>query len=391
MMMLKIFKKISFLIALFAIATIFKACSGPASAPPPPIELPSPAVLKFVSYEGLQIDLTKISPTGPLLNVNKALPVGSNATYHIKLGPIFFNTFFDEVFIYVIAGIEQLEIPTIDAATEAPTTRYETDITFENVGNYLTGLTNVKLDFGVFDYDNDGVDEECSGNAAQTPICVRCWLDNKSFLAGVFVEPPVYSTDPVLPDKIGKGKFKIKVEKTKGFDGVFAYEYEGKESENIKRVEYFFRLDRNYIIPVVIGSLKGIVEWDGHSLLSKIGPNESAFKNLNVNSQIDGSIYYDNLYFKNTDLRYLGQFVEGYDFWGGNVFMDVQESNLGFDPFPFDETDICARISTGLTVEVSNCNDVGGYNIRTVGLDYISVLTTQDVAFPTDFPTNPPF
>ena len=100
------------LIILFLIPFVYNGCGGnPAAAPSFPAEIP--AVLKFVSYDGLKISADTISPSAGV-SVNKStLPLTSDATDYIQVGPILFKSF-DEIFYLTINNIQSKLLDVIN-------------------------------------------------------------------------------------------------------------------------------------------------------------------------------------------------------------------------------------------------------------------------------------
>jgi len=366
------------------------ACSGPAAAPPPPIELPAPAVLKFVSYQGLQVDLTLIGGTPSVFKtvvsgktvVDPATISGADMLDLIEYGPYFFNTFIDNFFAYAINGIQELNIPINELNA-----RCKEDVTFSISSGFLAGQQNVALDFSPFDYNKNGslADENCSGNTGVFPVCVRLWLGGAPFIAGIFDVAPVYSTDPIIPNTLGKGRFKIYVPEMENTEFLTAYGYEQPDGVVQKDIEYFFQLNPlgGFMTEDIIFTL-----WNGHSALSQVGPNDTAFKSIRFSTQISdfGGIV---LPFGDLGMDYIGQLVQGVDLWGGAV-------NLSADIFisaeiPDGKIEIiptCAVASTGVVVDSTLCNEVGGDHVNILPATpppFIAPLQDSDVALPDGF------
>jgi hypothetical protein len=434
-----------------------------------------PAILKFVNYPGLQIDLTAISSSGPSAQISKAtvLPqknIGDDVTGLVTFGPDFFNMFIDEFFVMATNGIHEIGIPTSDPLDKSkPRTCFTDTVTFSAATGILNGTHEVKLDFQAFDFDNDGVKEDCSGNAKEPPICVRFWLGMgetaKPFIAGVFERPPIYldkceesycpagrvcedtdcveqvctcsqyvldeldkiknisitnpkcddgycanhadatcTCDENFKDKpiiVGEGRFKIRAwDIEEGFNLLTRYNYNEKHPENTDTEAKKYEKDVEYLFHIwpsgsSFGQISGfdIEKFDGHSALSQVGPQKSAFKSLNISTQIEGEVED----YKDIDLNYIGQYVEGQDFWGGKLLADffLKETN---EEYIIDEPSICAsplpRDGRSLVVDESNCQSVGGdkIDIRARDVPFVSPLKDPyaDVAFPTDFPETPP-
>ena len=384
--------KILVLLLIIGIISLSQAgCPSPAGPPATPIELPT--VLKFVSYQGLQVDLNAISAQmqgGAQTLGSKAIEfsypnptqlpqkqLGDDVSLLITFGPDFFNTF-DNFFVQTINGIQQIEVP-IDKTR----TCFKGSISLSS--GYLSGRHDVILDFAPFDFDNDGAIENCTGNTGELPICVRFWLGGGRFIAGVFESLPIYAgkcEDNYCPAEeyctcsqyvinelgkfnksisncdanycanhprttctcdtnildtpilIGEGRFKVLAKGLEsagigmGFDLLTKYKYEQlfAEEKEKKDVDYFFQIRP---ADITSGHIDGfnIEGFDGHSELSQIGPKESAFTTLNINTQLQGEFQTDVGSLKDIDLNYIGQFIEGVNFWGGNIKADFLGPN----------------------------------------------------------------
>jgi hypothetical protein len=374
------------------------SCGGPASAPAPQIELPSPAILKFVGYQSLAVDLTTLQNAGAQANasLSKTYPVGTDLSDIIPLGPIFFSTFEELVFQSALAGLEELTIPTKDATTGTPTTRFTAlQFSFSSASGALSGKQDVKIDFAPFDYDGKGTGLDCSGNALTPPICVRFWLGGARFLAGIFDTPPVYTQETdVVPLTLGSGKFKVIVRGVEGFNANFAYHYEDVAQVTAgKIVRHWFSIKRD-VGAVLAPEMAYVDKWYGHAEIGQAGSGNGAFKGINFTTEILGMIpIVLNVTIKDVQERYIGQFVEGYDFWGGSVLADFDIVSGEFSlPPPYEQTDNCASISTALEVELANCDLVGGFPLRTTGMEYVVPATDADVDISeAAFPLTAPF
>jgi hypothetical protein len=371
-----------------AVLPLVKAACGSASAPAPLAEVPVPAVLKFVDSSDLAIDLAAISPP-----TTKAVSVRN----FIEYGPLYFNNFIDQFFSPALTGIKQLGIPTCVDETKTPPCTYRTTFAIDNFtfsatsGPLAGGAHSVKIDFANFDYNNSGsaTDEGCSGNAAKAPICVRFWLDGKSFIAGVFDVPPTYASDATTLTKLGSGRFKMHVADYQGFESYFAYKYGvPTTSAASKEIEYFFETkkipDSPNAVPRGTYDFFEFGTWDGHSKLSQVGPDATAFKSLNFWSQLLG----EDFGTEGLLLKYIGQYIEGGGYWSGSfVFEGNTLGGTGVSPAAMPN--ICATLLDGFTVlPPTPCSDLG---ILVGTTPFVSAFQPSDVAWPTDFPASPTF
>ncbi len=86
------------------------------------------------------------------------------------------------------------------------------------------------------------------------------------------------------------------------------------------------------------------------------------------------------------ELYYLGQFIEGQDYWSGSIDADPFYGMI-INELTF--TDVCAVISTGdPAADPGICQDLG---ISVAGIPFVAPTTDADVAYPPDFPALPTF
>jgi hypothetical protein len=364
---------------------LFQPGCGGASGPAPPAEIPTP--LKFVSFEGLKVDLTAINPVTPSADISatKALPPGTDVIDLITFGPGFFDSFVTEIFQPAITGIQEIVVPGTTSRT-----CYANTVAFSKATGRLEGTHNVKLDFSKFDYNESGSadDDGCSGNSRNPPICVRFWVDDRPYLAGIFRTPPTYGTDPDIPTTLGEGDFKIITTDLGAIDYLTHYRY-GQPADQEKDTEYWFRiLNARGLFPI-LGRDLTLEKFEGHSALKQVGPAESAFKSLNISTQWQGQLFL----FDDADINYIGQFVQGVNFWGGSV--NETTSVLGTSAV-IDERDICASLPpvapTGIVVAPELCQITPEINLLPGDTPFVSKVVTADVAFPSAeiFPDAPP-
>ena len=383
---------LKYLFLLLAIASMLlfqNGCGGKtseATAVPVPIEIPAPAVLKFVSYGGLNIDVTSIStsvlePSKLLLQAFDKASGGSNVLPYIELGPDYWIQFVDMFFKPVLTGIQKFDIPI-----SKDTTTFSTTV---DLGGAFPGLRSVKIDFARFDYNGNRLDDDCSGNTAELPICVRFWLSDekgenyKRFIGGVFESYPYYVSSADVPDVIGQGDFKLFVDCFDGYQSFFAYNYSDKPEENSKQIEYFFQTlaDTKCEKPVCTGwfcDLFSFDEWDSHSSLSQtIGAKGSVFKSLNLRAQI----YYPVATEFAEDISYIGQFIEGGGLWSGTVMFRGEYHDR---PAGMGIANVCATLPAGTVTFPDDCLAVGPDRFRILigETPIIRPWQPTDTAFP---------
>lgn len=335
------------------IPALIVGCGGsPAGPPAPPAEIPLPVVLKFVPYEDIRINLSTISAaSGTSINVYQAVGAGGEYSEAISFGPTWLSEF-ETFFISVTDGLNELEIPLSEETT-----------TFQSAAIIGPQGGLAKIDFGDFDLDGDGTTEGCSGHTATLPVCARVWLNETRYLAWVFYEYAVEGNP-------GKSNFKIYTSEEEVDLISAAINFDHRDPEN-KSTE---------VRALAEGLAAGDDKFDAlqHALVLQIGPDESALKRLNMSNSaiMSGVPWYSNLY--------LGQFIEGEDFWSGSF--------AGDNVFEFELAqfaDVCARISTGNAAEDPNICDALGISVA--GIPFIDSLDIADVAMPPDFPETPTF
>ena len=179
----KLLKLIIVAIAIGTLPFIVSTCTSRSTPTTFGAEIPTPVTLRFVEPTDARIDFTSIKQPGASASTSKVVNIGDDVTDLIDAGPLFFDDVIDGFLVPATESISDLAIPT-----DVNTTHFETSIIFSTTTGYLAGLHDVIIDFGDFDYDNDGATEQCSGNNAQLPVCVRFWLDNERYLAWVFEE-----------------------------------------------------------------------------------------------------------------------------------------------------------------------------------------------------------
>ncbi len=340
------------LLALAALPLIFVACGSPAGVPSPPVEMPSPIVLKFVEPSAIHIDFSTISAaTAGSVNVYDA--VGSGGTYSqaIAEGPALLAETENGI-ATLLTGIGALEIPVSATTT-----------TFEGVIPACNGTAScaAKLDFGDFDLDGVGGTEGCSGHTAALPVCARMWLDGTRFMAWVFDTYPA-------ADNPGKSRFKVFQTSADGDEYVSAISFDHRDPLN-KFTELFFR-GIFVEAPNTYTSMR-------HIEAVQVGAADSALKRLNLRDEIFVNAAPDPM-----DFLYLGQFKEGENYWSGSV----DDNKYGvFGEF----TDVCAAISSGnAAADPTICDTLG---IGVAGIDFTRAAVDADFIVPIEFPEVPTF
>ena len=270
----------------------------------------------------------------------EALRIGQDVSAQIAVLQVAvssFNGFLDDA----LKPLAPLLIPT-----DAGVTHYQNTFFVDNV------LASIKIDFSSFDYDNDGVSENCSGHTAALPICYRIWVGDEKRTAGIFETYPT-------TDNPGKGRFKgVPIGNIEGLIGVI---YDHSDPLN-KTTEIFTGDQPSNDDPQNLEFSEA-----GHGLLTQTGEASSAEKT--VNFSFEGSGFID---------RQIGRFREDSD------FLSFSRDLSGIEQESY--TAACASISTRIVVENDNCSaiDVGG-------IPFVDFLTNDQVLPPDDFPDAPTF
>lgn len=326
-------KRMRFLILL---ALMFVgACSGlnPAAPPAPPAEVP--AALRFPGDVG--IDISKVDDSA---SDAAAITVGTPAntqkerfTQSYRAVRLILNS--------VLGPLSEIEIPIgLDVRT------FET-VFFDDKGV----IRNLKISFDDFDFNQDGLNEGCSGHTAALPICYRIWVNDSPKLAGLFETYP-------LPENPGKGRFKGSLLSDK--EGVLGAIYDHRDSENI--LTELFAGER-------VNALTGELFDVGHVVATQVGPPATAVKTLNI------------AFLNQSDLEnQVGRFREDREL----LSLSLESSKEPDNNF----TAACIDLSDTLFVEEAVCED-SGINVRDI--DFTDPPTIDDVLLPPDAVLPPPF
>jgi len=291
--------------------------------------------LRFPSDVG--IDISKVdSPAGGAA----ALSVGDPANSQVER----FSSAYRSVKFFldsVLGPLSEIEIPIgFDVRT------FET-IFFDEKGV----IRNLKISFADFDFNQDGLDEGCSGHTAALPICYRIWINDAPKIAGLFETYPE-------PDNPGKGRFKGSL--LSGAEGVLGAIYDHRDQENI--LAEIFAGER---VNASTGELFDV----GHVVATQVGPAVSAVKTLNI------------AFVNQDDLEnQVGRFREDKEF----LSLSLESSKHPEDNF----TAACIDLSDKLVVEEAVCED-SGINVRDI--DFTDPPTVNDVVLPPDAVLPPPF
>lgn len=389
---------------LFGILAAFVAaggCPSPGAPPTPPAEIPS--LVAFPRTVGIDVSKAAGDSSSALTLAKdpKAETTLENFTDIISLGPIIFNGF-NLLLDDFLGPLADLEIPVSPTVT-----------TFEGPITVGAAVGLVKIDFGDFDLNGDGVSEGCTGCTCPTgcapttlecpsqavvtrlkPVCYRIWLRDvgqtefSRFAAGRFDR---YATrdDPATTntneENAGEGAFRLgfvvpppsPARNTLAF-GV-AYDHL-EDSDPLKKETEFFAQDR------IFDADGNLTHFDNvHSLVTQEDPTGAGnpfalrktvkFDQRTTPDPADGPAI----------VQYIGRFRDDFDFWGGSFNLeDVTDP----DPKKVSAENVCARISSGLASDAGNCQDLG---IDVDGEPFLQPAVDADVVFPEEFPEAPTF
>ncbi len=352
------------------LAFVLVSCGSPAGVPAPPVETPSPIVLKFVPYEDIAIDVSTIGAAAPAPTL-AAKTVGAGGEYsdEIAAGPAVTKEV-GGIFGMVLTVLSSIEMPVSESTT-----------TFEGTVVNPDDATShpVKIDFADFDFNGDGVKEGCSGHTAALPVCVRLWIDGARSTAWVFDAYPFPATAESAASP-GKSRFRMINYENPG--NLFpigyvnqqefiagAFDYRDPEDVSLEMMKWLQEEDS-----------EGVVNEGGTRIfITQTGPAATAIKTLNLH--LRGQALQNGTVLIELYAKYLGRYQEGQDYWSGSIDANVVEGMANFE-------NLCAVISTGnAAADQGICADLG---ISVAGIPYVEPAVQADVQL-YDFPETPTF
>jgi hypothetical protein len=374
--------------------------SNPAAPPAPPAEVP--ALLRLPQTLSINVDTVRPASGSPGL----AAEVASGGEFSEAIsGAAEFTSEIESTiddFISRLDGLfETLEVPVSPSVdTFKKTVAVDADCRIDPAG---TGSVSVQIDFRDFDADQSGAPDGCTGctcplgcasdgltacegpEANLRPVCFRLWTE----WTGV--------SCPDIPDglfRLASGRFdRLAVPASGGNAGnagrgrivqdlsgdEFAFLGVGVIYDHLdpldKSSEIFLRSD-----PVPSGA-EGTIFDNTHIAIRQKGPDATAFKSLRVS--VEGRFPDLSNSAGNGDLKYIGQWLEGNNFWSGSV-----EDTRHFSGTVPSFENACALIATGEGAPRQNCIDLG---IDAEGVEFVDFATLLDVTFPPDFTETPTF
>ncbi len=374
--------KIILFLALAIMAIVVVGCGSPAGVPAPPVELPTPIVIKFVEPEQLHINFDTIS-VAPSLSRGLAKTVGPGGTYSslIPLGPSQVQEIEDRFFVPSLKGITTIDIPP-------EVTTFRDTVIFPDLEVYLSGTHDVALDFRPtsIDINGDGVMESCMGTSSLVPACILFWLDNVRYSVWRIEEP--VSADGI---SAGTGFFRTYVDNLQGYATKFAIAYDQRVAvPDARNFEFFLNAVNNWG-GGYSGSFGDLAEANYHLITRQNGADVSAYKSIDLTADIVFFDVTESAYTYMT-MNYVGRYVEGYDLWSGSVYTKISSALSATPSFENDQLDICARISDGNAAEYKElCDNVAGFNLRDGNTAYIRAAQPDDFTIPVVFPATPTF
>ncbi len=369
-------------------------CLG-TSAPPAPIA-EIPAFLVFPSTVSISVDRIEAEASPPALK--NAVASGGTYSELIALeAEIAESTnLINDAILSAVGGVT---VPIT-----SPVRHYDS-----KTDSKFTKKNPIKIDFGDFDLDGDGLDEGCSGctcpvgctsdelagfggfcptspssKPSAKPVCFRLWLDDGStgnyerFVAGAFNEVPLDSDGDGDIDTTGAGSYRGHIV-TEGdplnTDGSLGVVYDHTDSDD--PLKKFTDLSLvNLITDAAEGtpllSSRVHSRTDQEAAVAEASP-EQLKKTLKVDYELDDAA--EEILFE--FINAVSQFRDDGDFWIGTI--DGHLGSLAEDQ--------CVDLRTGNAAPAGECEAIG---ISVEG-ETISRAKNEDVAFPneTEFPPNP--
>ncbi|KAB2841775.1 hypothetical protein F9K50_03340 [bacterium] len=347
----------SFLVRLF-LAAALAGCAvsnpNPATAPAPLAELP----LRFPEEIGGQFEITTVADAGTAANIKNFVNEGDDISGQIAdaaLNASFTATLIDDI----LRPLHALVIPRrVDVTT------------FQDVIVFADQLVQVKIDFSHYP-NRQGI--QCSGHTASVPICYRIWFNGKRTLSGFFIQS--IPNDSNSGDGFIQGLSPVTLI---GAPFVQSVAYDLRDPTQ-RHADFFLgamEINSPPIeeIPEEVSSFSATV----HLTLDQIGLPEVALKTINASTRsfFDGKV--------EEEQRHVARWREGDDYWSGTADFAPLDDYSEFGEF----FAACARISSGLVVNSSFCEERG---LDVAEIDFLEFLKIGDLAFPGDFPTSPTF
>ncbi len=370
-MKLKQLNIILVVLALLGMPLIIQSCGSspsPAGVPVPPVETPSPIVLKMVNYDDIAIDVSRLTQVGVLLDINKAIGLYSDISMEIQRGANDVAIVNDEV-ARAIGRIASIGVPW-----GIPT--YQGTMADETGTSY-----DYAVDFAAYDYNGSGdaADDNCSGlssdNDVGQPICGRVWRkvtgteDWERLWSFVFDAVKRTEALDAIPVKA-----RMKYEKLGGKTQQVALDFDQVDPTHAY-IKIRFRGTESDSVQTLIA--------DQHFEISREGTEGSALKTLKEDQRLSMQIG-ENEPTSLGILQYYGQYRDDGDYWRGSDHNHLMGSNVDFDF-------ACASIYTGIVIEdplvvlppVSLCA-----SISTDPIEFADPIQASDFEF-FDFPLTP--
>jgi hypothetical protein len=370
------------LLALGILPLAGPGCGSPAGPPVPQGEVPVPISIKLVGPERLIIDYSTVGGEERSFNIAasviKAVGAGPRSPT-IVFGPQQVNDVENDFLIPSLKGIDQIEFPPeVDI--------YRDTVTFTDETVFLRGTQDVAVDFRPtsIDIDNDGVNETGSGISSEVPAFIMIYINDIRYSIWHVVE--AVSEDDAT---IGEGFFKTFIDDLDGFTTKFATSYQQLESApDERRFEFFLNAVNNDTRDIIDPQVGEPREFNYHLKTAQIGPDDTAFKDININARLE--FLDEGLGLDITLLiQYIGRFVEGQDPWSGSLITQIITNPSSNIEDSTTELDICASILTGTDIDKTECDDVEGFNLRDGNDEFIREAEPGDFVVPAEFSATP--
>ncbi len=314
----------------------------PAAPPAPPAELPS--ALKIPEDLGINVDKVSATPS------SQAAFVASGGAFSNVVAKVpALVTDINDSLKKLLDPYHQLTIPV------------GTNIhNFQGLSVVTEGVTTIfiklKIDFSPFDTSEFGVQENCKGNTAELPLCVRIWADGQRALAGFCTAFPS-DQNPGACQFMGRN-----ITETELFrkDQMVRITYDHHDAAIGKSTELLA------LLPVGGG-------FSNTMNLTQDGVDATALKTIVITTEDT----INNLFTEGTT-----RWKEDVDLWSGSLHHTPPDAELP------TLTNQCVDLLTGDGADRDKCLNAG---IDVGNIPFAPLPGDTDVFFPKDFPTTPTF
>ena len=387
----------------FVLAGCSSKTPSPVAAPGAPVEIPSTMAFP----KSLAVDVAPASLAAEMPNLAaKSFALDGEYTPYIVL-----NT---QAYLIANTAIDMLLSPL--SSVVIPVSPTVTSYTALNVPGEGLTFEKVVFEFSDFDLDGDGNTEGCTGctcpvgcapalSACPTqadiadlkPVCFRIWISGIMFpdmapgetttitmaAAGKFdkfLPTPDNPDTPAYDANYGAGELRFKLRDESPA--------ENSGRSDLTKVTFSFKVPPH---PSDQWSDLKVLRTDTGAVASERATH--AYAEIIEETELAGDTYFRTLMqFHSTDSLFdkpfniMGQYRADQDFWSVRVSMPEEVAVGAEVPQPVLD-DTCVRFSTGSAVADDICIDLG---IFTDPLDFLLPPVESEVAFPADYPAEPP-